>query len=246
MKLSQNKRAKLKKQIQVAASLTPHQAGKVAGVVLNIVGIQNISDDMFAEDTDSKEVIRSEKQDDYVPRVYGPKGPQPKRRPEDCTKSHDSIGKCTGVLCSGCPDFVPTEARIDEIHTFASRLNTSESLEIVHNTPECKCKHVETTDIRKDGANHYHVLCNGFIASTEEPPFELDEDIGEIYIKPGSIIITPEEFKLIKASLLGSMSSSVNDSINKLQKKMDKDEEKQAIIENILVVLKLKNKLDKL
>ena len=127
MKLTQHKRELLKKKIQVGASLTPHQAGKVTSAVLNVLGIQNIDkySDTFAEDTCSKEIIRGEIKG-RTPEMCaqdcaGPSGKHPgdmscdecsafkptgmgvgsSRTPDMCAK------ECIGPLCTGCPAFEP-------------------------------------------------------------------------------------------------------------------------------------------
>jgi len=224
---------RLKRQIQVAASLTSHQAGRVTGAVLTVLGaeramnmihtnrtrkdcdrgmtctnyspsacidclifvpVQNASESHGPSSKESKEIIRQTQA--KLPRSKNI------QHPEDCVKD------CNGPLCNGCPDFIPTEDRIDEIHTFASTLN-KENI----------------------------------------PPFELDEPDKEgitIDIPVGSFILTPKEFELIRKPLEGVIKSSINEKINLLRKYMDKPEKIQEMIEDILTVSKLSFKLNKL
>jgi len=100
------KRNKLRRQIQTAASLTPHQAGKVAGIVENILR-DDIpkGKDFFVGDTDSKEIIRQTQAE--LPRGKPIKG----RTPSMCAS------KCVGPLCDGCPDFEPQYTSVLNIPT---------------------------------------------------------------------------------------------------------------------------------
>ena len=88
-------RSKLKKKIQVAASLTPHQAGKVTSAVLNTLSDWEMKD-FFAGDTDSKEIIRQVQSE--LPRSKVVKNRD--RTPDLCAK------ECIGPHCKFCPDFI--------------------------------------------------------------------------------------------------------------------------------------------
>ena len=186
------KRKILQRRIQTAASLTPHQAGKVAGAVLHVLGIDNINkySDIFAEDTDSKEIIR---QIQSKPGGF-------KRTNKDCAKD------CHGLYCESCPDFT---ALVDVPFVLVE-----EHKEIV-----------ETFD-----------------------RIDANENIGKMHIdiKPGSIILDPKEFELIKHTLKGAIKSTINEKVNVLRKYGDNPEQFEEAIEDIRVISKLISRLDKI
>jgi hypothetical protein len=213
--MDNKKRNQLKKQIKVAASLTDHQAGKVMGAVLTVIGGKNVENmlaynDTFAEDTDSKEIIHKE-------------APLPifkaKQRKEDCAML------CSGTLCDGCPDFIakpatvfPTEDKLLEGYTkMASR-----SIDDIMNG---------NADIFEDEPPF----------ELDEEAI-LTQDIN---IPVGSVILTPKEFELIRHTLKGAIKSAINEKVNVLRKHGDNPEYLQEAIEDILIISKLSARLDK-
>ena len=249
--MDSKKRNILKRRIRQAASLTPHQAGKVTGAVIDVLGIddiakytnrspENCGKAMHCKDSPYCAGCLKFVQIDNLSESHGP------TQKETVLKKHN--------------DFFAQDTDSKKIIRNLDMPAGKAAIKKLLSTPQPKRKPENCakacTGVLCEGCPDWAQIKSDIELKDDELlPFELEEaktaqddtDVEEIIVvKPGSVILTPEEFKLIKPSLIGSMSSSINDSINKLQKKMDKDDEKQVIIEGILTILKLKNKLDKL
>ena len=75
----------------------------------------------------------------------------------------------------------------------------------------------------------------------ESLPFDPDTTNKETYV-----VLSKDQFDLIKKPLLGSIQTANNQQLNSLRKYMDKPEAVQKILKDILTVSELASKLDKL